>query len=193
MYIILYILALLFLPFTQSQNNNSSLCISLKNSKICPAFQNYSINTLRGPKWIQNSTTVESLDLNIHQYILSTPWWQLLSNNNNNNTCSSSSAPLVNSNSNNTRYFQTIVCYRLISRSIRTCQNNPSQPPTLCNNTCQQFIQSLSLNTTTSITNTCFNNQTTVYNQLCSPSRSINNNTCIDGYQNEAYCGNKIK
>ncbi|CAO3632286.1 unnamed protein product [Cunninghamella blakesleeana] len=177
MYIYIPILLLFLLPFTQSQNNNP-LCVSLKNSTICSAFQSYSINILEHTNsWLQNSTTIENIDTTIQQYINSTPWWQII--NSNLKGCSSYN------NNNNIRYLQTIVCTHLVTSSFKTCHKQllQQQEPLLCNNTCQQFIQTLPHN------DTCLDNQMNVYNQLCHKNNINNQHNCINGYTNQDYCG----
>ncbi|KAF2637034.1 hypothetical protein P280DRAFT_408140 [Massarina eburnea CBS 473.64] len=175
------------LPATMAQS-----CISLQGSSTCPSFTNASISTgLSGDfSFLSFVSDVGSFDSRLQDYIgtayVKTKYQDIIG-------CSS--VNLTNTTSTYARYTTTFLCNAIVQASVSPCSLSDEASKPLCADSCAEFA--LSEQQIASTPALCGTPGSNANEQIRSdlarcqlPSRVLNSNQCIEGYQNEpSECG----
>ncbi|KAG1473346.1 hypothetical protein G6F56_001003 [Rhizopus delemar] len=186
------IVLLLLLPSTFQDDS----CFALTGTTTCPAFQDYYISlsglSTRYP-FLQNVTDIKTFDAGMQSFVTS-PQLYLAPLGCTNKASVASTIPYA-------RYSKTYVCATLIQDSISSlpCNYNHSvNPPSLCQQTCFDYLASV--DSLTDTTDTCPNlvqqqNNLANLNSSCEFWSGLNGtDDCILGIANEpSDCGKFLK
>jgi len=187
----------LVLLFSISINKINSACVKLTNSKSCPGFTNYFIDTTNGKFPLNGTTTphytdVNSFDSYIERYAKFLPKY-FVKELTEGSTCNNQQKSQIETYATaNLRYLTTFACNFILISKENKCQNTR---PKVCKNTCNEFLNSYQ-NLIKNFNNlNCLNKNTvskyvSKHTDRCtlSDSNFSASTSCIDS-KNESYCG----
>eukprot|EP00834_Sanchytrium_tribonematis_P007349 NODE_652_length_4999_cov_0.731020.p1 type:complete len:466 gc:universal NODE_652_length_4999_cov_0.731020:3913-2516(-) len=106
-------------------------CLSFKNSKVCPGYQNFFFDTTISNFYNSSTKDISILDKNIQQFVNVKSIDEIVGEYH----CKKEDVS-------NRQYLRTFICAILVNESNLNC-NNPKSPKYLCNTTCNTYINSV--------------------------------------------------